>query len=40
MSDGRGVPTPSAAGVVSRKPDVPRRRNAESVSMNTFELAI
>jgi hypothetical protein len=32
MSDGRGVPTPSATGAVSRKADVPRRRNAEAVS--------
>ena len=40
MSDGRGVPTSSAAGVVSRKPDVPRRRNAEAVSMSTFELVV
>ena len=34
MSDGPGVPTPVVAtGVVNRKPDMPRRRNAEAVSM-------
>ena len=38
MSDGCGVPTPSANQ--SRNPDLPRRRNAESVSMSTFELVV
>ena len=33
MSVPRGAPTPSQAGVVSKQPDVPRRRSAESVSM-------
>lgn len=40
LSDGRGVPTPSTAGVVNRKPDVPRRRNADSVSIVSFELVV
>ena len=40
MSVDGGVPTPSAAGVVIPKPDVPRRRNSSSVSMYTFELVV
>ena len=40
MSVATGVPPPSPAGVVSKKPAVPRRQNAKSVSKQLFELVV